>query len=76
MLLRSDRPADALPHLEAAVRQSPDNAEAQNHLGIALARLGRAAEAMVHFEAALRLKPELTEAEHNLALLRQALERP
>ena len=58
MLFRSSR----------ALEIKPDFAEAQNSLGIALARQGKLKEAIVHFSEALRLKPDYAEARHNLGL--------
>src|SRR5262245_48805406 len=55
------------------VLKRPDNARAQNNLGIELNKLGRTAEAENHFAAAVRLKPDSAEAQGNLgmALLRR-----
>jgi predicted CXXCH cytochrome family protein len=52
----------ALPLLEAAVRDRPDDLTAGNSLGVALEILGRGEEALRVFEAALRIDPghELT----------------
>ncbi len=44
----------------------PNNYEAQNKLGIALARQGNLKEAIDHFQEALRLKPDYSAAKNNL----------
>lgn len=62
------RVAEAVQHYEAALKVKPDNAEAENNLGNALALLsGREAEAIGHFEKALSLQPEFPEARLNFA---------
>lgn len=66
-LAQAGRPADALPHYEAALRLAPGDAEAHNNLGNALTALGRAAEALPHFERAVQLEPDLAPARLNLA---------
>jgi Flp pilus assembly protein TadD len=47
---------------------NPACAEAQNDLGVLLAKMGRAGEASEHFRAALRIRPDYREAEDNLRL--------
>jgi protein O-mannosyl-transferase len=52
------RYAEAIPHFEAALRISPDNALAHFNLGVCLSNIaGRTAEAIPQFEAALRISP-------------------
>ena len=70
-LLRQKRPAEALPHFEAAVKQLPSSALAHHNLASTLATLGRVPEAIGEEENALRLDPALTAARENLARLRQ-----
>ena len=48
---------------------SPDDAEAHNKLGTALALVGRVREAIPEYEQALRLRPDNREAPNNLAWL-------
>jgi Flp pilus assembly protein TadD len=60
--------ADAIAHYSEAVRIKPDDAEAHNNLGIALASRERTADAVVHFHEALRIRPDFAEARHNLML--------
>jgi Flp pilus assembly protein TadD len=47
--------------------------EAQNNLGVALARQGRLNEAIFHFTEALRLKPGFLKAQNNLAIALQEM---
>jgi predicted Zn-dependent protease len=65
------RPAEALAHFEATVRQLPSSALAHHNLASTLATLGRVPEAIREEENALRLDPALTAAWENLARLRQ-----
>jgi tetratricopeptide (TPR) repeat protein len=62
------RVAEAVPHVEAAVRLKPDFAPAENNLGDDLVRLGRVTEAIPHFERALRLQPNYAVAHRNLGM--------
>ena len=58
-LLKTGREAEAIPHLEAALRFEPDFADAHYNLGVALSGIpGRMPEAIRHLEAALRIKPD------------------
>ncbi len=73
-LMNSGHGSEAVDEFEAALRFRPDYAEAQNNLGILLAKTpGHADEAVSHFEAALRLNPNLAEAHRNLGLLLASL---
>ena len=55
-----DRHAEAITHLEAAVRMRPENTEAQVNLGVALADIpARSQEAIAHLEVALAKRPDL-----------------
>ena len=64
-LANSGRAAEAIPHLEQALRLRPDFPEAENNLGDDLRQLGRPQEALAHFEHALRLQPAFAEAHNN-----------
>jgi protein O-mannosyl-transferase len=65
--MAKQRPADALPHFEAAVRVSPDFADAHGNLGFALSQIpARASEAGKAYETALRLAPNNAEAHNGL----------
>jgi len=58
-LLKTGHEAEAIPHLEAALRFEPDFADAHYNLGVALSGIpGRMPEAIRHLEAALRIKPD------------------
>ncbi|MEY2878979.1 MAG: hypothetical protein RLZZ15_1359 [Verrucomicrobiota bacterium] len=70
-----DRPTEALPHLEAALRLRPHFPEAENNLGDTLRRVGRAPEALPHLENALRLQPNFPAAHNNLGITLMALGR-
>ena len=60
---------DAIAHYEAALRSTPDYAEAHNNLANALTQLpGRLPEAIAHYEAALRLQPDKAETHYNFAI--------
>ncbi len=61
-----DRRADAVEHLETAVRIKPDYAEGHNNLGLSLLRIDLCDAAIPHFEASLHAK-YLPEAANNLA---------
>jgi len=51
------RLAEALDHLEAALRMEPNDAQSHNNLGLCLLASGLCSSAIPHFEEALRLKP-------------------
>jgi tetratricopeptide (TPR) repeat protein len=69
-LMNSGHGSEAIDRFEEALRARPNYAEADNNLGILLAKTpGRTAEAIAHFEAALRLDPKLVEAHRNLGML-------
>jgi protein O-mannosyl-transferase len=66
-LKKSVQAQQAIHYFEAAVRLAPENAYAQNTLGVALASAGRTADAVPEFQAALRLKPDYSDAQYNLS---------
>ncbi len=72
-LLEAGRFADAVPLLRVAVELMPDDAGAQNDLGVALASLGEIHQAFEHFSRAVALAPDFAEAQRNLASARAAL---
>jgi Flp pilus assembly protein TadD len=49
--------AEAIPHLQAAVKLNSKLASAHNYLGGALVGVGRASEAIAHFRQAIALQP-------------------
>jgi len=59
--------ANAIPHLEDALRINPDQPLALNNLGAALEGEGRVAEAARRFEQALQLDPGYSSSRFNLA---------
>ena len=61
----------ATAHFFKALEINPNYAEAQNSLGVALARQGRLKEAIYHFKEALRLSPDYAKARTNLAIALQ-----
>jgi Flp pilus assembly protein TadD len=65
--LRVGRVAEAVPHLERAVRLDPRSANAQNFLGGALLTLGRTPEALAHLRRAVVLSPRDEHLRFNLA---------
>lgn len=75
-LAEKDRVAEAVPHLEAALRLRPDYPEALNNLGDDLTRLGRPAEAIPQLERAVRLQPSYAKAHQNLGVALMAAGRP
>jgi Flp pilus assembly protein TadD len=62
------RTADAIPHLEAAARLQPENADTRNNLAVCLLETGRPAESIPQFQQVVRLKPDFAKAHFNLAL--------
>ena len=65
-LLRSTDPAQALVHLDAAVRLKPDLVEGQYNLGTALQELGRLDDAVVQYKKTIELSPRHARAYCNL----------
>jgi hypothetical protein len=65
MLSRLD-PGGAVPMLLEAVKIEPQNAEAHNFLGSALASVGRVAEATEQFRIAISLRVDYSNARFNL----------
>ena len=66
---RPDRQAEAISHLEAALRLKPNYAQAHYNLGLALASIpARLPEAIAEYRAALRIKPDYVEAHNNLGV--------
>ena len=61
------RSAEAVEQLEAALRIRPDYADANDNLGMCLARVNLCRAAIPHFEAALRARPDDFSAKNNLA---------
>lgn len=57
-LLEHDRPGDAVPVLESAVKAAPRCAECYGKLGRALAQTGRANQGIADLQFAVKLEPE------------------
>jgi tetratricopeptide (TPR) repeat protein len=68
-LYRNGRTADALVHLEEAVRLKPKSGSALYSLGVALAGQGRTDEAVERYREALRFEPEKASAHNNLGIV-------
>ncbi|MEO5567452.1 MAG: tetratricopeptide repeat protein [Gemmatimonadaceae bacterium] len=65
VLYDQNRVDEAIDHSMRAVRAAPRYAEAQNDLGVGLARQGAPEEAMERFRLSLSLKPGFDDAENN-----------
>jgi len=76
VLANAGRVAEAVPHLEQALRLRPDFAEAENNLGDDLRQLNRPQEAIPHLERALQLQPGFAEAHNNLGVALMMTGRP
>ena len=67
LLMRRGRVSEAIEHSEEALRIRPDDANAQNNLGLALLQTGDTKRAVTHLEKALAIDPGQMNAEVNLA---------
>jgi protein O-mannosyl-transferase len=67
LLLRRGRVSEAIEHSEEALRIRPNDADAQNNLGLAFLQTGDVKRAVTHFEEALQINPRHMNAEVNLA---------
>ena len=67
-LIRTGRPADAIPLLERAAGEAPDYAPPHFNLGLALDRTGETPRAIEEFSTAARLRPDFADAHENLAI--------
>jgi tetratricopeptide (TPR) repeat protein len=67
---------DSVSLFERAIDVVPDNAVAQNNLGMAFVEQGRIADALDHFEKAVAIDPGDTDARSNLGNALRALGRP
>lgn len=75
-LTGTGRNAEAITHLEQALRLRPDYPEAHGNLGLALTRAGRPAEAVPHLQESLRLKPGPYQTHNNLGIALASSGRP
>ena len=65
--MRRGRVNEAIEHSEEALRIRPNDADAQNNLGLALLQNGDPKRAVAHFEKTLEINPGHMNAEVNLA---------
>jgi tetratricopeptide (TPR) repeat protein len=63
-----ERRADAIEHLEAALRINPYDPAANKNLGEALIKADLCPAAIPHFEAAIRANPQMAQAHNNLGV--------
>ncbi len=70
------RAADAIPHLQHALRLDPNHASAHNYLGGALLAMGRTTEAITHLLRAASLSPHDERMHFNLGNALNAASRP
>jgi len=76
LYMELNRPADAVPHFEAALKLKPGSAAAHFNYGTALAGAGRLEEAIAQYERALALRPAYAIAQNNLGTALLQLGRP
>jgi Flp pilus assembly protein TadD len=69
LLLRADKPADAVAELEAATRLGPQQPLYFNQLGIAYRQQGQFAKARSAYETAIALNPDAAAPTLNLGIL-------
>lgn len=67
LLMRRGRVDEAIEHSEEALRIRPNDADAQNNLGLAMLQRGETKGAVMHLEKALEINPGHMNAEVNLA---------
>src|SRR4029450_6573329 len=67
LLMRHGRLKEAIAHSEKALQIRPNDADAQNNLGLAMLRTGETKRAVAHLEKALEINPGHMNAEVNLA---------
>ncbi len=74
-LLNDAKAPESIPFFELACRLHPDDAEARNNYGLALARMGRRDRAEEQYRIAIQLDPNLFTARYNSGLNYRALNR-
>lgn len=67
LLMRRGRVNEAIDHSEKALEIRPNDADAQNNLGLAMLQTGETKRAVAHLEKALEINPGHMNAEVNLA---------
>ncbi|MCH8073339.1 MAG: tetratricopeptide repeat protein [Proteobacteria bacterium] len=75
LCLQTKRFDEAAYHIEKALAESPDDAQAHSNLGIALKDLGRPEEAERHFHESLKLDPNNPKVYNNLGSIYMVLRR-
>jgi tetratricopeptide (TPR) repeat protein len=65
-LIRMDRPAEAIPDLEAELKLNPDDADAQYQLAYALLQLSRQEQALALLRSLVAAHPEHAQARYQL----------
>jgi tetratricopeptide (TPR) repeat protein len=70
--LDRDRFAEAVSHLNAAVRLKPDEYKAHDNLGNAMTKQGLLDQAESHYLEALRIRPDYADGHYNLGVLRES----
>jgi Flp pilus assembly protein TadD len=68
-LLLQNRPAEAIPELQAALQLKPDHVIARTNLGTALIKIGRPADAISVLRSALKLDPNHVPALVNMGIV-------
>jgi tetratricopeptide (TPR) repeat protein len=69
LLLRQGRVREAISHCEEALRIQPEDADAENNLGLAFLQIGAERDAVIHLRKCLEIDPKHMNAEVNLAWL-------
>lgn len=75
-LVEAGRHADALPHLEAAIRLKDRSADTANYMGAVIMEQGRIAEALTWFQRASALAPRDERIHFNVGTALANLSRP
>jgi Tfp pilus assembly protein PilF len=76
LYMELNRPAEAVPHFEAALRSKPGSAPAHFNYGTALAGAGRLEDAVAQYQRALSQRPNYAIAHNNLGTALLQLGRP
>jgi tetratricopeptide (TPR) repeat protein len=76
LYMELNRPAQAIPHFQAALNLKPGSAPAHFNYGTALAAAGRVEDAITQYERALVLRPGYAIAHNNLGTALVQLGRP
>jgi tetratricopeptide (TPR) repeat protein len=76
LYMELNRPAEAVPHFEAALKLKPGSAAAYFNYGTALSAAGRLEDAVGQYRRALELRPDYAIAHNNLGTALLQLGRP